>query len=245
MSGVFTSPKKPAVSERTFQQTFLGISEMPTEPAPVAYVIDDDVPVCESIVELLDTVDIVAKTFSSAQEFLAVYDRALPGCLILDVRLKGMSGLELQDRLRGDGLTMPIIMMSAHKDVPAAVRAMKGGALDFLIKPVDDQVLIEHVQQALDLDVMRRRDEMHVREIMERYETLTEREKEVMDIVVVGATSKKTGGKLGITHKTVDAHRASIMRKLHAKSVAHLIYLAHILKLEVLQNLPPGDAFED
>ena len=218
---------------------------MSQETAPVAYVIDDDPPVCESIVALLDSVDITSRIFGSAQEFLSVYDRSQPGCLVLDVRLKGMSGLELQERLRGDGLTMPVIMMSSHKDFPTAVRAMKGGALDFLIKPVDDQVLIEHVQAAIELDVQRRRDEMQVREIRERYESLTDREMEVMDVVVVGATSKKTGGKLGITHKTVDAHRAKIMKKMQANSVAHLIYLAHILKLDVLKNIPPGAGFED
>jgi FixJ family two-component response regulator len=217
---------------------------MAPEIVPVAYVIDDDPDVCDSIVALLDSVDIPARTFSSAQEFLAVYDRSLPGCLVLDVRLKGMSGLELQERLRGDGLTMPVIMISSYKDVPIAVRAMKGGALDFLIKPVDDQVLIEHIQAAINLDVQRRKDEMHVREIRERYDSLTDREMEVMDVVVVGATSKKTGGQLGITHKTVDAHRAKIMKKMQATSVAHLIYLAHILKLDVLKNIPPGAGFE-
>lgn len=220
--------------------------EVPSTAEPIVYIIDDDEAVCESIVALLETVDVISKTFLSAQEFLAVYDRnsEVPGCIVLDVRMKGMSGIELQDRLRGDGLMMPIIMMSGYHDNPTAVRAIKNGALDFLTKPIDDQTLIDHVNAAIELDIQRRRDEHQVREIAARYAELTDREKQVMDVVVVGATSKKTGGKLGINYKTVEAHRAKIMKKMEAKTVAHLIYLAHILKLDVLKNLPSEEVFE-
>lgn len=187
------------------------------------FVVDDDPSVRKSLRWLMESVGLKVQTFASAQEFLSAHDPDRPGCVVLDVRMPGMSGLELQERLRDRSSRLPIIVMTAYGDVPMAVRAMKSGAIHFFEKPVSDQVLLEHIQRALAADIRRRQDESQLRDVELRYAKLTRREAEVLDMVVEGLSSKEIGGRLGVSFKTIEAHRAKIMRKMEANSVPHLI----------------------
>jgi len=174
---------------------------------------------------LIESVNLRVETFESAQEFLEQFDNGRPGCLVLDVRMPGMSGLDLQDHLRAEGVDMPIIIITAYGDVPMAVRAIKAGALDFIEKPVCDQVLLDHIHDAIELDQKKRQTRAENQEVAERLETLTKREAQVMNFVVAGMSSKEIAGELGVSFKTIEAHRAKIMKKMEAKSVPHLIHM--------------------
>jgi FixJ family two-component response regulator len=195
----------------------------PANSHATVFVVDDDPAVRKSLRWLIESVGLKAQTFASAQELLSAYDPDRPGCVVLDVRMPGMSGLELQERLRELGSRLPIIVMTAYGDVPMAVRAMKSGAVHFFEKPVSDQVLLEHIQRALADDVRRRHEESQLRDVEQRYGRLTKREAEVLERVVEGLSSKEIGGELGVSFKTIEAHRAKIMRKMEADSVPHLI----------------------
>jgi len=187
------------------------------------FVVDDDPALRKSLRWLMESVGLHVETFGSAADFLGAYEPGRLGCVVLDVRMPGMGGLELQERLRDCGCRMPVIVMTAYGDVPMAVRSMQAGAVHFFEKPVSDQVLLEHVQQALAADVSRHRDEAHVRHIEQLFARLTQREWQVLDRVVDGLSSREIGEALGVSFKTVEAHRAKIMRKTKADSVAHLI----------------------
>lgn len=204
---------------------------MKLAPPPVAteaatvFIVDDDPAVRKSLRWLIESVGLRVRTFASGSEFLDEYDPQQPGCLVLDVRMPGMSGLDLQERLREHGRHVPIIVMTAFGDVPMAVRAMKFGAVHFFEKPVKDQELLDHIQSAIGEDLKRREREKQFQAIRDRYEKLTKRECEVLAQVVGGFSSKEIGSKLGVSFKTVEAHRAKIMKKMEADSVPHLIRL--------------------
>lgn len=192
---------------------------------PTVFVVDDDRAMRKSLRWLLESVELKVETFESAREFLEKYETHRPGCVVLDVRMPGMSGLELQDYLRSQGIHIPIIIITAYGDVPMAVRAMKAGAMDFIEKPVCDQVLLEHIHEALEVDQKRRQVRTNSREVTERLQSLTRREYEVMELVVQGMSSKEIAKKLDVSFKTIEAHRAKIMKKMDAKSVPHLIHM--------------------
>ncbi|MCH8260778.1 MAG: response regulator transcription factor [Planctomycetes bacterium] len=193
---------------------------------PTVFVVDDDQEVRESIRWLIESVDLAVETFGSGQEFLDAYDPDKPGCIVLDVRMPQSSGLELQKKLLARGLEIPVIVVSAYGSVPVAVEAMKAGAVDFIEKPFSDQALLDRIHQAIakDRDVRRRKAKRA--EVAGRVEELTSREREVMDLVVVGKATKQIAIDLGISPKTVEAHRAHIMQKMAADSLAELVQMA-------------------
>jgi len=192
------------------------------------FIVDDDPAVCKSLRWLIESVGLPVETFDSARDFLNRKDPARPGCLVLDVRMPGMSGLELQEALVEEGCTWPVIIMSAHGDVPMAVRAMKSGAVYFFEKPVAEQMLLDHIQHALDFDREQRQKMATQQETLDRYISLTPREAEVLDLVAEGLSSKQIGQKLNVSFKTVEAHRAKITKKMQAGGVPDLVkqYLA-------------------
>ncbi len=189
------------------------------------FVVDDDAGVLESIAFLLRTVDIPALTYHSAHEFLAAYDPVARGCLVLDVRMPSMSGLELQEKLHEMGSSLPIIFLTAHGDVPTAVRAVKSGAVDFIQKPFNDQELLDKIQHAVGEGTRLREMEAARRETAERIDSLTPRERQVLDAVVEGRANKVIASDLGVSQRTVEIHRAHVMQKMKADSVAELVHL--------------------
>jgi FixJ family two-component response regulator len=195
----------------------------PASAEATVFVVDDDPAIRKSLKWLIESIGLKVQAFASAQEFLAAHDPDRPGCVVLDVRMQGMSGLELQERLHERGARWPIIVMTAYGDVPMAVRAMKAGAVHIFEKPVSDQVLLEHIQRALAADVSRRSEDSQLHDIELCYARLTKREAEVLDMVVAGLSSKEIGAQLHVSFKTIEAHRAKIMRKMEADSVPHLI----------------------
>jgi len=194
--------------------------------APTVFVVDDDEAVRDALRLLIASVGLAVETFATAGELLAAVDAQTRGCLVLDVRMPGMSGLELQERLSAMGAVLPIIFITGHGDVPMAVRAMKAGALDFLLKPFHDQNLLDRIHQALDRD----RDEVRELErraaLRERAATLTPREREVLDAVVAGHANKVIAGRLGLSQRTVEIHRAKVMEKMQASSLADLVRMS-------------------
>jgi len=194
--------------------------------SPVVFVVDDDEAICESLRLLIGDIGLEVRTFTSAREFLEKYDSSRPGCLVLDVRMSGMSGLELQSRLRELGNHIPTIIITGHGDVPMAVEAMKAGAMDFVEKPFRDQVLLDGIQKAIDLDQRIRRQHRERQDVQARMQLLTQREKEVMERLVAGKSNKNIAFDLGISQKTVDFHRANILDKIGVSSVVELVRLS-------------------
>lgn len=189
----------------------------------IVYVIDDDEAVRDSLRMLLGSVDLSHQVFASAHEFLDAYDPERHACLVSDIRMPGLSGLELQERLAEQHAEIPIIFITGHGDVPMAVSAMKSGALDFVQKPFRDQDLIDLIHKALEQDRKRRAARLEERTIRERLETLTPREAEVMQRVVKGQANKVIAMDLGVSQRTVELHRARVMRKLRMRSLAELV----------------------
>lgn len=187
------------------------------------FIVDDDEAVRDSLSWLMESVGLSTETFSSADAFLQGYGADRPGCLILDIRMPGMSGLELQSVLREQGFRLPLIIISGHADVPMAVRALKAGAFDFIEKPFNDQLLLDIVQRAIEQDRQQRESHAEVDEWRARLESLTPREREVLELVVSGAANKVISGELGVSLKTVEAHRARVMDKLQASSLSELV----------------------
>jgi FixJ family two-component response regulator len=198
---------------------------MTTSDKASIYVVDDDAGVLDSIAFLLRTVGIHARTYSSAADFLAAYDPDARGCIVLDVRMPGMSGLELQEKLHAMGSSLPVIFLTAHGDVPTAVRAVKSGAVDFVQKPFRDQDLIDKIQHAIQESTRGREAEVARREVVDRMDSLTPRERQVLDAVVTGKANKVIAGDLGVSQRTVEIHRAHVMRKMNAGSVAELVQM--------------------
>lgn len=197
---------------------------------PLVYVVDDDEAVRDSLTLLLKAVGLASQTFSSAAEFLNHYDPEQHGCLVADIRMPGMSGLDLQDELNRGGAQIPLIFITGHGDVPMAVDAMKSGALDFIEKPFRDQDLLDRVQQALAWDKERRIENLKTLAIRERLATLTPRETEVMECVVQGQANKVIAMDLGVSQRTVEIHRARVMEKMAVRSVAKLVRAVEAVK---------------
>lgn len=189
------------------------------------FVIDDDMAVRESLRWLLESVGLRVEVFANADALLDRVTADSAGCLLLDVRLPGMSGLDLQQVLHERGIDLPIIIITGHGDVPIAVRALKGGAMDFIEKPFNDQMLLDRVRDALERDRQRRAERDRSASVRNRIDRLTPRERQVMDLVVQGKLNKQIAAHLGLSHKTIEVHRAHIMRKMEADSVATLVRL--------------------
>ena len=200
-----------------------------TENEATVFIVDDDVGVLDALRFLLRSVEIAAQTYESAQAFLDAYDPDRPGCLVLDIRMPGMSGMELQQRLTSMGSALPIIFLTAHADVPMAVKAVKAGATDFIQKPFRDQELIDKIHAALDENARLRERMAQVREIKARLDGLTPREREVMDLVIEGKSNKAIARELGLSQRTVEIHRARVMEKMQTKSVAQLVQVVMTL----------------
>jgi FixJ family two-component response regulator len=197
-----------------------------TDDAPVVFIVDDDASVRRSIEDLLASVSLRSKSFATPQDFLDSNGAACSGCLVLDVRLPGMSGLDFQRRLTETGVNIPIIFITGHGDVPMSVQAMKSGAVEFLTKPFRPQELLDAVQQALDQDRKLREKRREKAEMRNRYESLTVREREVMELVVSGLLNKQIALKLGIGEHTVKIHRGHVMEKMKADSLPALIMMS-------------------
>jgi two-component system response regulator FixJ len=198
-------------------------------PTPTVFVVDDDKAVRESLRWLLESVNLRVETFANADAFLERYVDPAPGCLVVDVRLPGMSGLDLQQVLRQRDVRVPVIVITGHGDVPVAVRAMKAGAIDFIEKPFSDQTLLDRVRFAMDLDANQRRDRMEELEVRRRVDRLSSREREVMEQVVEGKLNKEIAEELGLSPKTIEVHRAHVMDKMEADSVAMLVRMVMVL----------------
>lgn len=194
-----------------------------TDGRPTVFVVDDDEAVRRSLSLLLRSVGLHPECFASAVQFLDSYDAARRGCLLLDVRMPGMSGLELQEQLAERGSTLPIIFLTGHADVPLAVRAMQAGAFDFLEKPFHDQELLDRTHSALEHEAHNRREVGRRHLVVERLASLTPREEEVLRLVVDGLPNKIVADRLSISERTVEIHRARVMDKMQADSLAHLV----------------------
>jgi two-component system, LuxR family, response regulator FixJ len=192
------------------------------QPSKV-FIVDDDEAVRNSLRLLVKSVGLAAVTANSAQEFLATYNPVDPGCLILDVRMPGMSGIELQQQLNLRGAVIPVIFITGHGDIPMAVEAMQQGAFDFLQKPFRDQDLIDRVQRALEKDRANRAELLERARIRERRDSLTPREREVLELVASGKPNKVMAADLGLSQRTVEIHRARVMEKMGASSLAQLV----------------------
>jgi len=197
-----------------------------SESKAIVFVVDDDASMRRALESLLRSVGHEVRLFSSAPEFMRAARDDTPGCLVLDVRLPGMSGLAFQEELTKAGVALPIIFITGHGDVPMTVRAMKAGAVEFLTKPFDDQVLLDAVHAAIERDRARRRDDAGLATMRVHYGSLTERERQVMSHVVAGWVNKRIASALGLSVVTVKVHRGQVMRKMQAKSVAELVRMA-------------------
>jgi FixJ family two-component response regulator len=202
------------------------------ESTPTVFVVDDDNAIRNSLRLLLKSVDLASRTMGSAAEFLETYDASQPGCLVLDVRMPGMSGLELQQELNRRGATLPVIFITGHGDIPMAVEAMQHGAFDFLQKPFRDQELIDRIQRALAKDAQTRAALTERGRIRDRLESLTPREREVLALMIQGKPNKIMAHELGVSQRTVEIHRARVMEKSGADSLAQLVRMVMDQELE-------------
>jgi RNA polymerase sigma factor (sigma-70 family) len=203
-------------------------------PEPTVFIVDDDEVVARSLRWLIESIKLRVSTFGNAQAFLDGYRPELPGCLVLDVRMPGMSGIELQEQMRIRQWKIPVLFITGHGDVQMAVRAIKAGAFDFIEKPFNDQDLLDRIQCALAKDTERRRTDAERITLLRRVESLTQREREVMHLVVDGLPNKLIADQLGLSSKTVEVHRARVMEKMCAHSISDLVKMA--LKEEQLRS---------
>ena len=197
---------------------------------PTVFVVDDDADLCEALRWLLESDGLKVETHTSAQSFLEAYRPDRPGVLALDVRMRGMDGLELQERLVAHDFDIPVLILTGHGDVPMAVRSLKAGALEFLQKPVNDQALLDCIHRALRIDAENRRKRVAKEVILARRAALTRREREVMDLVIAGKANKQIAELLCVSEKTVEVHRKHVMNKMQASSVVELVRTALSLR---------------
>jgi FixJ family two-component response regulator len=202
------------------------MSQSGTEPIPCVFVVDDDASIRTALKRLFKSVGLRCETFSSAQSFLTHPLGDQIGCLVLDVRLPGLSGLDLQSELSKANIQIPIIFITGHGDVPMTVRAIKAGAVEFLTKPFHDQDLLDAVQHALNHDHLMRQQQAEISRLRQRLESLTPREHQVMGLVVFGFLNKQIAGQLGTSEKTVKVHRGQVMQKMEAQSLPELVRIA-------------------
>ena len=195
-------------------------------PHPTVFVVDDDEAMRSSLQWLIESVDLPVECYASAEAFLEAYYPGRSGCLLLDVRMPGMGGLELQEYLRRHEITIPVIIITGHGDVPMSVRAMKEGAIDFIEKPFNDELLLDAIRNALAVDERQRQEQTLRAELAACLATLTPREHEVMDMVTAGKSNKEIASALGVSAKTVEAHRAKVMDKMKASSLAELVRMS-------------------
>jgi RNA polymerase sigma factor (sigma-70 family) len=189
----------------------------------IVFVVDDDASIRRALERLIRSVDLTVESFASAKELLGRKPPDGPACIVTDVRMPGLSGLDLQKELASAGLDLPVIFLTGHGTIPMSVRAMKAGAVDFLQKPVDDQVLLDTIHQAIELDRQTRTQRARQDQLEQRLESLTPREREVFALVVQGLLNKQVAGELGTSEKTVKVHRARVMQKMEADSLADLV----------------------
>jgi FixJ family two-component response regulator len=203
---------------------------------PIVFVVDDDISVRESLESLIRSEGWQPETFASAQEFLDRPQALVPGCLVLDISLPGLNGLELQERLSAAGTSMPIIFITGHRDVPMTVKAMKAGAVEFLTKPFSDDVLLRAIRAAIERSRVALSRDAEVQVLRDCYASLSPRERQVMALVVSGLLNKQVGGELGISEITVKAHRGKVMQKMKADSFAELVKMDARLRLASAAN---------
>jgi FixJ family two-component response regulator len=196
------------------------------EQRAVVFVVDDDPSMRTALEDLMSSVGLEVRAFAAPQEFLQSKLPDAPGCLVLDVRLPGMSGLTFQQELAKEGLTLPVIFITGHGDIPMSVRAMKAGAVEFLTKPFHDQDLLDAIHAAIERDRKRRREAVRVAELRERFATLTDRERQIMTLVAIGRPNKQIAAELSLSEMTVKVHRGQVMRKMRAGSLPELVRMA-------------------
>lgn len=206
--------------------------KLSTRSDPTVFVVDDDPAIRESLRWLIESVGLRVQTFATAQEFLDAYNSDMPGCLVLDVRMPGISGLDLQSELSSRHITIPIIIITGHAEVPVAVRALKAGAMDFIEKPFSDQLLLDRVRRAIEADAEARRAQGEQAAVSARLALLTPREREVMELVIAGKANKVIAAELGLSPKTVEVHRAHVMKKMQVDSLADLVRLGMLSRRE-------------
>lgn len=206
--------------------------EVGSELTPIIYVVDDDASVRKSLERLITSMDFHVEIFTSAQEFLRFDRPDRPCCLVLDIRMPGISGLDLQEELTVANYTIPIIFITGHGDIPMSVRAMKKGAVDFLTKPFDDQDLLDAIHKAIEQDKSTKQEQSEISEIQKCVDSLTSRERDVFALIVTGMLNKQVAYTLKVSEKTVKVHRARVMQKMHAKSLAHLVRMADKVGIE-------------
>ena len=197
-----------------------------TEVPPTVFVIEDDPSMRGAVEDLVRSVRLQVRAFASPQEFLESNQRDVPGCLVLDVRLPGMSGLTFQQELVKEGVTLPVIFITGHGDIPMSVRAMKAGAIEFLTKPFHHQELLDAIHTAIERDRATRRETVLITDLRNRYATLTERERHIMALVVMGRANKQIAAELNLSEITVKVHRGQVMRKMMAESLPDLVRMA-------------------
>jgi len=210
---------------------------------PIVSVVDDDISVRESLESLIRCEGWQPETFASAQEFLDRPRASVPSCLVLDISLPGLNGLELQERVAGERTDMPIIFITGHGDVPMTVQAMKAGAVEFLTKPFSDDLLLSAVRAAIERSRVAVNQGAEMRVLRERYASLSQREQQVMGLVVSGLLNKQVGGELGISEITVKAHRGKVMQKMKADSLADLVKIAARLPLAPAATMPASRSY--
>ncbi|HZR80217.1 MAG TPA: response regulator [Candidatus Binatia bacterium] len=209
---------------------------MAARDAGTVFVLDDDASMRDSLRWLIQSVGLSVEAFGSASDFLATYQPERSGCLVLDVRMRGMSGLELQEELARRGISIPTIIVTGHADVPMAVRAMKAGALDFLEKPFSDQALLDRIHRALEIDRSARRSREERADVLSRLAVLTRREREIVDLLVDGKANKEIAAELGLSTRTVEGHRAHIMDKVGAASFAELVRMTLLAREQAAED---------